>query len=62
MVKDNKFYIALLTKISETKIDKSKISAILENDKYRFKSEIMQQFNKYLSEKYAVKLNQNYKP
>lgn len=62
MVKDNKFYIALLTKISEKKIDKSKISGILENDKYRFKSEIMQQFNKYLSEKYAVKLNQNYKP
>jgi peptidyl-prolyl cis-trans isomerase D len=62
MIENNKFYIALLRKIHETPIKNSEKSAILENDKYRFKSEIMQQFNKYISNKYHIKINPKYKP
>jgi len=62
MIENNKFYIALLRKIHEAPIKNSKKSAIVENDKYRFKSEIMQQFNKYISNKYHIKINPKYKP
>ncbi len=51
------YFIAKLNKIEQKKISKNEFNQVIKSAKISFRQEIMDEFNKYLTKKYGIKIN-----